>query len=89
MVSTALGQEYEAIDYSDPLTRSNKCKTKCVDLKKNFCTSADKTGGECFDPKGKVPFDRATNKSYCSEDQPDAPRWFKYLTCPNEPGCGT
>ena len=24
----------------------------------------------------------------CSEDDPRAPKWFKYLACPNEPECG-
>jgi len=24
----------------------------------------------------------------CSEDVSDAPKWYKYLACPNEPGCG-
>ena len=41
-------QDDLVIDYNDPITRSNKCKTKCVDEGKTYCVNADKTGGECF-----------------------------------------
>ena len=79
------------IDYSDPITRSNKCKTQCIDLGNNFCLSAGKEGGECIE-KSTLEFvaaDIKNNSIMCSEDNPKAPKWFKYLTCPNEPACGS
>jgi len=64
---------------------SNKCKTLCIDEGKNFCPSADHDWGTCYESN-----ERPTSKAdFCSEDNPNAPSFFKYLTCPNEAACGT
>ena len=72
------------IDFYDPITRSNNCKKRCIDLDKNYCINKDKTGGKCCTKDEKC-----EKYTRCSEDNPDAPKWFKYMACPNEVICGT
>ena len=58
------------------------CKTDCIDLDLNFCATADYTKGFCCRMDETCP-----RGSICSEDNPKAPNFFKYLVCPNEPAC--
>ena len=41
-------------------------------------------------PKGKTSFDPRFNmaENWCSDRNPEAPRSFNYLICPNEVACG-
>ena len=80
-------------NFLNPETMSNRCKTKCIDLGKNYCPFLNNAGGECFDDDEEP--DRASNTTKCSNDlgsvgqSSPPPKWFKYMTCPNEPACGT
>ena len=38
-------QAASTVDFNNPMTRSNKCKTQCIDLNKNYCVNANKNGG--------------------------------------------
>ena len=49
----------------------------------NFCPNSVFSQGYCCQPEEVCP-----KSTYgCSLDQPKAPRFFKYLLCPNEPAC--
>ena len=65
------------------------CKHQCIDQGKTFCPFKDFEGGICCSPDVKdckVP-DREM-QGICSNQSPDAPRSFKYFSCPNEWQCG-
>jgi hypothetical protein len=71
--------------WNHPITRSNTCKSKCIDEGKNYCVNANRTGGYCCDEfTNCAPW----KKTICSEDNPRAPKWYKYFVCPNEKVCG-
>jgi hypothetical protein len=58
------------------------CKEDCIDMDLNFCATSDYSKGYCCRLDENCP-----RGSICSEDNPKAPKFFKYLTCPNEPAC--
>ena len=69
--------------YDNDLTKSNKCKTECIDKNLVFCSSEDYTAGTCYDPNTE-----SVNKiNHCSNDNPNAPKMFRLWVCPNEPAC--
>lgn len=70
--------------FTDPSNRSNLCKTGCIDKNFNFCLNSAGNGGFCCLANEQCP-----KFSYCSYDNQRAPAMFKYITCPNEPACGT
>jgi len=61
---------------------SNKCKNLCIDSGKNFCPNSNFSGGYCCEKDESCP-----RVGPCSEDNPNAPNFFKYLACPNESAC--
>jgi len=63
--------------------KSNNCKKECIDRGHHFCASKDLTVGMCCYPS--VNCDRY---AICSDANKDAPKMFKYLSCPNEAECG-
>lgn len=65
--------------------KSNRCRTDCVDKGRNFCPSKNWKGGYCCSVSEKCP---KPKEGICSEDNPKAPAFFKYLACPNEHECG-
>ena len=71
---------------------SDLCKNNCIDQGKTFCPFKDFDGGVCCPPDATdciVPrnHDREM-QGICSDQNPGAPRSFKYFTCPNEWQCG-
>ena len=81
---TTGNNEHTPVDYNDPLTRSNRCKTECIDNDLNYCINENLDGGTCCELNEDCP-----RSSICSNDQPKAPNMFKYMACPNEQACGT
>merc|ERR1711935_656373 len=78
-----------------PKTKSNMCKTECIDQEKVFCPTDNYAGGICcekdeFCQAGKDDYDPAFYQSvaWCSNRSPNAPNWFKFIVCPNELTCG-
>ena len=71
---------YDNIDDID--LKSNTCKVDCIDEGLNFCATADYTKGFCCRIDETCP-----RGSICSNDNPKAPLFFKYLACPNEMAC--
>jgi len=71
---------YESM--SNPLTASNSCKKLCIDEGKNFCANGAWNGGYCC-----LPTENCPKADLCSEDNEKAPKFFKYLACPNEAAC--
>lgn len=81
MVSVAAGSQgvvpqskggrslYEIYDRADMW--SNWCKTKCLDEEKIYCANGDMTNGYCCDVYEPCP-----RESYCSNDNPRAPKIF-------------
>lgn len=67
---------------NDPNSRSNFCKTKCIDEDLIFCPNSQFTGGNCCERTESCP-----KYEFCSNTSPGAPTLFKYLSCPNEPAC--
>jgi len=79
----------------DSKTKSNFCKTKCIDKGKVFCPSDNYKGGICCDSKETCTPGRSTDRNFyqttawCSDyNPPDTPDIFKWFVCPNEATCG-
>ena len=77
-------EEYGPVDYNEASSRSNRCKTECIDNDLNYCINDNMDGGMCCDVN-----EPCEKFSICSEDNPSAPKMFKYMACPNEQACGT
>lgn len=80
---------------SAPKSKSNFCKTKCIDRGQVFCPTDNYEGGVCCHPgeicpAGKNDYDPRFYQAatWCSNHNEDAPDRFKYLVCPNELACG-
>ena len=69
-------------EYDDPNTKSNKCKTECIDEGFNYCPDSIFQGGKCCAPDEACP-----RYEFCTYDNKKAPLYFKYLACPNEDAC--
>ena len=67
-------------------TMSNMCKKHCIDDGYIFCLNDNQDGGVCCSPK-EVSKSECPKTKYCSDNNPRAPNFFKYFTCPNEPEC--
>ena len=92
-----MGKRELYITLDDDKSKSNKCKSLCIDKKLKYCAGQDFMEGNCCDkkkdpvcPKGKTTFDPRFNmeENWCSDRNPKAPISFKYLLCPNEVACG-
>jgi len=73
---------FDSSSYNDPVTMSNRCKQDCIDKNQNFCPTSSGKGGFCCSLTETCP-----KSTVCSEDNPRAPKMFKYFACPNEAAC--
>lgn len=69
--------------FTNPNEKSNFCKTRCIDKGLIYCPNADYQNGYCCKPGENCP-----REGVCTNDDPKAPDWFKYVLCPNEAECG-
>ena len=82
-------------DMSGLTSKSNFCKTLCLDEDMIYCPTDNYAGGVCceegeFCPAGKNDYDDRFYQSvvWCSNYNQDAPAPFKWVVCPNEETCG-
>lgn len=81
--------------YDTAKSKSNRCKTLCIDQNLIFCPTDNYAGGVCchqgeFCPAGINNYDDRFYQSvtWCSNYNEWAPNEFKYVVCPNENSCG-
>ena len=79
----------------NPKSKSNLCKTECIDKGNVFCPSDNYEGGLCCSTIENCPPGRSTDRNFyqtsvwCSNHNPHGtPDVFKWFVCPNEASCG-